>query len=109
LTAAAQSLRIAIGIATRGRPEILLEILRELGLQSRPVDRIIVSHVTETDICGAIGLPRQRNAILVAVDDCDVVLMIDDDFLPERHYTPTLWESGVRLLPNDANRILPLP
>jgi GT2 family glycosyltransferase len=72
--------------------------LRELGLQSRPADRIIVSHVTETDICGAIGLPRvefvtgaaglprQRNAILVAVDDCDVVLMIDDDFLPERHY-----------------------
>jgi GT2 family glycosyltransferase len=91
-------LRIAIGIATRGRPEILLEILRELDLQSRPADRIIVSHVAETDISGASGLPRvefltgapgssrQRNAILDAVGDCDVVLMIDDDFLPERHY-----------------------
>jgi GT2 family glycosyltransferase len=94
-------LRIAIGIATRGRPEILLEILRELDLQSRPADRIIVSHVAETDISGAVGLPRvefvtgaaglprQRNAILDAVDDCDIVLMIDDDFLPERHYVAT--------------------
>jgi GT2 family glycosyltransferase len=101
LRASADSLRIAIGIATRGRPEILLEVLRELGLQSRPADRIIVSHVAETDIIGAIdlprvefvtgaaGLPRQRNAILDAVDDCDVVLMIDDDFLPERHYVAT--------------------
>jgi GT2 family glycosyltransferase len=101
LSEPADSLRIAIGIATRGRPEILLEILRELDLQSRPADRIIVSHVAETDISGAVGLPRvefvtgaaglprQRNAILDAVDDCDIVLMIDDDFLPERHYVAT--------------------
>ena len=92
------SLRIAIGIATRGRPEILLEVLRELSRQTRPANRIIVSHVAETDITGctalphvefltsAAGLPRQRNAILDVVDDCDVVLMIDDDFLPEQHY-----------------------
>jgi GT2 family glycosyltransferase len=101
LSEPADSLRIAIGIATRGRPEILLEILRELDLQSRPADRIIVSHVAETDISGAVGLPRvefvtgaaglprQRNAILDAIDDCDIVLMIDDDFLPERHYVAT--------------------
>jgi GT2 family glycosyltransferase len=101
LSEPADSLRIAIGIATRGRPEILLEILRELDLQSRPADRIIVSHVAETDISGAVGLPRvefvtgaaglprQRNAIPDAVDDCDIVLMIDDDFLPERHYVAT--------------------
>jgi GT2 family glycosyltransferase len=91
-------LRIAIGIATRGRPEILLEVLRELGRQTRPADRIIVSHVAETDITGcealpnvefltgAAGLPRQRNSILDVVDDCDVVLMIDDDFLPDPRY-----------------------
>jgi GT2 family glycosyltransferase len=94
----AKPTRIAIGIATRGRPEILLETLRELDRQTQQADRIIVSHVTETDIvgarslprveflAGAAGLPRQRNVILDAVDDCDVVLLIDDDFLLEPRY-----------------------
>lgn len=98
MTEPADPFRIAIGIATRGRPEILAEILRELALQSRPPDRIIVSHVAESDVSGAgvlprvefvtgaAGLARQRNTILDAVDDCDIVLMIDDDFLPQRHY-----------------------
>ena len=98
MTHSADSLRIAIGIATRGRPGILSEVLRELGQQTRAANRIIVSHVSEIDIIGcralphvefllsAVGLPRQRNAILDVIDDCDVVLMIDDDFLPERHY-----------------------
>lgn len=92
------SLRIAIGIATRGRAAVLVETLRELERQTRPADRIIVSHVTEADIAGARGLPRvefltgavglahQRNTILNAVGDCDVVLFLDDDFLPAPRY-----------------------
>ncbi|MBP0463965.1 glycosyltransferase family 2 protein [Roseomonas sp. PWR1] len=86
-------MRIAIGIATRGRAAILAAVLRDLERQSRRADRVIVCHVTAEDVagCDAIpgiefitapaGLPRQRNAILDAAADCDVVLFLDDDFL----------------------------
>jgi GT2 family glycosyltransferase len=86
-------MRIAVGIATRGRAGILAHVLRDLGRQTRPADRIIVCHVTPDDVAGcdavpgvefitaAAGLPRQRNAILDAAGDCDVVLFLDDDFL----------------------------
>lgn len=83
-------MRIAIGIATRGRPAILAGVLADLQRQTRPADRTIVCHVTPEDITGCAGadfltapagLPRQRNAILDAADDCDVVLFLDDDFL----------------------------
>lgn len=90
-------LRIAIGIATRGRAPILAEVLAELRNQRRAPDRIIVCHVTPEDIAGITapavefltapaGLPRQRNAILDAASDCDIVLFLDDDFLPAPDY-----------------------
>jgi GT2 family glycosyltransferase len=88
-------MRIAIGIATRGRAAILGEVLAELARQTRAADRVIVCHVDEADIAGLparfpgvefltapAGLPRQRNAILDAAGDCDAVLFLDDDFLP---------------------------
>ncbi len=88
-------MRIAIGIATRGRAAILGEVLAELARQTRAADRVIVCHVDDADIAGLparfpgvefltahAGLPRQRNAILDAAGDCDVVLFLDDDFLP---------------------------
>ncbi len=83
-------MRIAIGIATRGRPAILAGVLRDLERQTRRPDRIIVCHVTPDDVTGcagaefitaSAGLPRQRNAILDVASDCDVVLFLDDDFL----------------------------
>ncbi|UPY35474.1 glycosyltransferase [Sediminicoccus sp. KRV36] len=87
-------MRIAIGIATRGRPAILAEVLRELDRQTRPPDRILVCHVTPADVAdlprdfpgvefltGEAGLPRQRNRILDALGDCDAVLFLDDDFI----------------------------
>ncbi|WP_237216251.1 glycosyltransferase family 2 protein [Falsiroseomonas oryziterrae] len=87
-------MRIAIGIATRGRAPILAEVLAELGLQTRQPERILVCHVTPEDVAGIAerfphvelltapaGLPRQRNAILDACGDCDAVLFLDDDFL----------------------------
>ena len=87
-------MRIAIGIATRGRPGILEETLRELDLQTRAPDRILVCHVTPEDVAdlplrfpgvefltAAAGLPRQRNRILDAIPDCDAVLFLDDDFI----------------------------
>ncbi|PWS36899.1 glycosyltransferase [Falsiroseomonas bella] len=87
-------MRIAIGIATRGRAPILAEVLAELARQTRAPDRLLVCHVDANDITGLparfpavefitapAGLPRQRNAILDAIGDCDAVLFLDDDFL----------------------------
>lgn len=87
-------MRIAIGIATRGRPAILAEVLRELDLQTRAPDRILVCHVTPEDVAdlplrfpgvefltAPAGLPRQRNRILDAIGNCDAVLFLDDDFM----------------------------
>lgn len=87
-------MRIAIGIATRGRPAILAEVLQELDRQTRAPDRVVVCHVTEGDVTGLpqrfpgvefltseAGLPRQRNRILDAIGDCDAVLFLDDDFI----------------------------
>ncbi|HET8997026.1 MAG TPA: glycosyltransferase, partial [Acetobacteraceae bacterium] len=55
-------MRIAVGIATRGRPEILRETLRELERQTHPPARIVVSHVVWTDVAGSgspvPGLPQ---------------------------------------------------
>jgi GT2 family glycosyltransferase len=88
--------KIAVGIATRGRAEILRAVLRDLGDQTRAPDRVIVCHVTPDDIGATLpgveyivaqaGLPRQRNAILDAAGDCDAVVFLDDDFLCARDY-----------------------
>ncbi|MBL6456838.1 glycosyltransferase [Belnapia sp. T6] len=89
-------MKLGIGIATRGRPAILAEVLRELGRQTRPADRIIVCHVTPEDVgeqvagveylSGPAGLPRQRNAIMDRAADCDILLFLDDDFLAAPDY-----------------------
>lgn len=88
-------MNIAIGIATRGRPEILAETLAELGRQTRPPERVFVCHVEDSDIGslprlhpatvflkGRPGLPHQRNTILDAAIAADLVLFLDDDFFP---------------------------
>lgn len=86
-------LRMAIGIATRGRADILRQTLLEIRSQTLQPDRVIVCHTGPDDVAGlgdttavefitaASGLPRQRNAILDRAGDCDVMLFLDDDFL----------------------------
>lgn len=94
-------LRIAIGIATLGRAAILKDTLGDLTHQTRPPDRIIVSCVSKTDIIGLDSSPavevlmgpagsaHQRNTILDAIGDCDIVLFLDDDFLMAPDYIKT--------------------
>jgi len=95
-------MRLAIGIATRGRPAILAETIAELGRQTRPADEILVCHVApedvrnlplrRPDICflrTAAGLPRQRNALLEATT-AEVLLFLDDDFFPAPSYLEVL-------------------
>jgi GT2 family glycosyltransferase len=94
------ALRIAIGIATVGRPQLMEVVLAELRRQSRPPDLIAVCAPTPADvgdvalaagievdvIVGPRGLTRQRNAILNRAREFDVIVFFDDDFLPERSY-----------------------
>jgi len=60
-------MRIAIGIATRGRAAILREVLGELALQTRMPDRVIVCHVTPDDIAGGV-----QDGVALAHPDCVV-------------------------------------
>lgn len=90
-------MRIAIGIATVGRPQVLAALLADLAGQSRSADRVVVCAPTPGDIAGAEGrenvdflvgprgLTRQRNAILDACDE-DVLVFFDDDFFPASSY-----------------------
>ncbi|GEB37869.1 glycosyl transferase [Gluconacetobacter liquefaciens] len=92
-------MKIVVGIATAGRAPVLAEILRDLRGQIRQPDEIIVCAPSDEDMQGAAeafpgvrlitgprGLTRQRNAILAAVPNADVVMFFDDDFLAEAHY-----------------------
>ncbi len=91
--------RIAVGIPTVGRASILCETLRELTLQTRPADSVIVCGSEPADVEGAAelssgarllmaepGLPRQRNAVIAAATDADILVFFDDDFLPDAGY-----------------------
>jgi GT2 family glycosyltransferase len=98
VTGSDQRLRIGVGIATVGRPELLRVVLDELTLQTRPADRIAVCAPSEADVAGVPtssdvaviigprGLTRQRNAIIRELADCDVLVFFDDDFLPRPLY-----------------------
>lgn len=90
-------MRLAVGIATIGRPLLLKAVLQELKVQTRPPDRVVVCAPRVEDIgdaapdgvdivIGPRGLTRQRNTIIDRLDDCDVVQFFDDDFVPAPTY-----------------------
>jgi GT2 family glycosyltransferase len=91
-------LRIAVGIATIGRPVLLAAVIDELARQTRLADRIVICAPSAADvdglsssstveiIVGPRGLTRQRNAILEHVSDFDILQFFDDDFLPAPSY-----------------------
>jgi len=94
-------LRVGIGIATSGRPEILSETLQFIALQSELPEKVVICPVSEADIDrdalralpypvriapSACGLTIQRNIILSLMTDFDVVIFFDDDFMPDANY-----------------------
>jgi GT2 family glycosyltransferase len=92
-----QPLKIAVGIATKGRPELLRDTLVRLTEQRRPADRVVLCPASAKDlpaslpldcqvVSAPVGLPAQRNAILDVLGDCDVVVFFDDDFFPCANY-----------------------
>ncbi|WP_011581916.1 MULTISPECIES: glycosyltransferase family 2 protein [Chelativorans] len=98
---ASRSFRVAIGIATSGRRETLHAVLPHLSRQCRQPDEVIICAADESDIDPAMldgggmtiralfserGLCRQRNQILRAASNADIVLFLDDDFLMAPSY-----------------------
>jgi GT2 family glycosyltransferase len=90
-----ERLNIVVGIATAGRREILSRAVNLLASQSRPPDRLLISRMSASDVDeaalarfpastlvldGATGLTAQRNKILSAANDADIVVFFDDDF-----------------------------
>jgi hypothetical protein len=98
-------LRIALGIATAGRPLILAETLREIAGQTRLPDTVFVCPAADSDFdaAGVASLPyplrvvksprgitAQRNAILDAAHGFDIVAFFDDDFFAAPTYLAEL-------------------
>ncbi len=92
------SLNIVIGIPTVGRAAILRETLRALARQTRAPDRVIICGTKQSDVADAAdidgttvilsrpGLPTQRNALIAAAPEADIMMFFDDDFLPDPGY-----------------------
>jgi glycosyltransferase involved in cell wall biosynthesis len=92
-------MKLVIGIATRGRPEVLCDTLQDISRQTRQPDEIIVAYADGSDIGDAatrfptikfllspLGLTRQRNSIIENSIDKDLLLFIDDDFYLHETY-----------------------
>ena len=102
-------MRVAVGIATIGRPETLSETLREIAKQTRLPDLLILCPVKPSDVdsdflhhlpyrtkvvAGGLGSAHQRNAILRVTHSFDAIVFFDDDYFPE----PTYLANAERLL-----------
>lgn len=92
------TLNLVVGIATAGRRDVLTATIDHLATQSRLPDRLFVCPAREDDVDPSIltrygdliqlvhgpkGLPHQRNAIVRAASDADVVVFFDDDYFPQ--------------------------
>lgn len=96
-----RNLKITVGIASMGRRDILSSILPHIANQTRKPDEVVVCLSSPEDIDPSClrnldfpvrvliserGLCRQRNRILDNVQDADIVLFLDDDFLMTSNY-----------------------
>lgn len=93
-------MKIAVAIASLGRPSILAKTVRRLEQQTRLPDRLFLSVTNAHDIdgvdCDALnarvlysekGLCVQRNAVLDNLEpDTDVLVFFDDDFVAANDY-----------------------
>ncbi len=90
---------VAVIIATRGRPEIVANLVRSLGSQTQRPDAIIVVATRDDDIAGLpdapglttligrTGLTKQRNDGLKLADGRFAhIVFFDDDFVPSRFW-----------------------
>jgi glycosyltransferase involved in cell wall biosynthesis len=96
-------MRIAVAIATTGRPQTIADCVRRLARQTRAPDAVHVCGAAPEDVASVAGVPgvqvrqapkgltRQRNGLLDAVgDSADVILFMDDDFVLHDAYLERL-------------------
>jgi hypothetical protein len=101
----AQQLIIAVGVATVGRREVLAKMTDFLARQTRLPDHLVICPVAPGDVdtealerfpaptlvvSGPIGLPAQRNRILSAIPEADIIVFFDDDFFSDPSYLSNL-------------------
>lgn len=96
--------RVAVIIATRGRPALLRRVVDRLAGQTRPADRIVVVGAGADDIAaldparpdvtaivGRPGSSPQRNdGLRLLGGAADYVAFFDDDFVPSRYWLENL-------------------
>ena len=93
-------LKIAIGIATAGRRDILTDTVRFLRRQSRLADELLLCPAFQNDVdldclkefpspvrvlTGPVGASAQRN-LIIRSSTADVLVFFDDDFLPAEDF-----------------------
>lgn len=96
LQGAPKACRVAVIIATKGRPKAVSRVLRLLEQQTLQPSIVVVSANTRLDVedfatqhlpveyvFGPAGLPAQRNRGMDRVmGEADIVVFFDDDFVP---------------------------
>jgi hypothetical protein len=105
--------RIAVIVATKGRPQAVNQLLRLLEEQTRLPSVVVVSATERADIqdsmptslvveyiFGPAGTSCQRNRALEKTRDCsDIVVFFDDDFAP----SPTWLEHCANAFTSDSS------
>lgn len=95
--------KVAVAIATRGRPAVVSQTVRHLlDTQTLAPERVILSCVDRSDagdladddrvevITGKAGLPAQRNNVLDQLPSgIDVLVFLDDDFVADPNWLAT--------------------
>ncbi len=94
-------MRIVVGIATAGRRAVLSETLAHLTRQDRLPDAVLVCPAEPDDFdeiaAGRLSIPvrrvegrrgscGQRNAILDAAGEADLIVFLDDDYMPAHDF-----------------------
>lgn len=96
--------RLAVVVASLGRPDAIGDLLRAMEGQTHPPEHILLSVTGPDDLpdgliggdnlsilTGPKGSCAQRNLALAHLpSDCDTVLFCDDDYLPSRFMTERL-------------------
>lgn len=90
-----ENIRVAVGVASVGRPSEIADLLKALDEQSSRPELVVLSVESAADlppldpakgahvIMGPKGLCAQRNRIIDFVaPQCDVIVFFDDDYIP---------------------------
>jgi GT2 family glycosyltransferase len=105
VNASEKRLNLVVGIATSGRRDALSAGIELLARQTRLPDQLLICPVSPEDldaaclarfpassavISGKIGSSAQRNQVMSAAKDGDVILFLDDDFFACSDYLARL-------------------